>query len=410
MINRSDIISYVVCDFRAYALSGADELLFSFIERSCDNLSLGYIIEIVCINLWRNQMQEIYRQAKNRFDQIAKPIDSLGMLEDMVCKLCAIAKDVQPYPLTKRALVVMCADHGVVSEGVTQTGSEVTRIVAENFAKHSSCVNYMSDVARVDVFAVDIGMNTPHYEEKALVQGTVIDRKVAAGTNNLAASPAMTMEQCKQAIAVGETIVRELKEMGYHIVATGEMGIGNTTPSAVLAALFLDLSAETVTGRGAGLDDEGLKRKQLVIARAIKRIKDKNEQDPIKLLAEGGGYELAGMVGMYLGAVKERLPIIIDGAISAVAALVASRIDERVPQFAFASHVSEEPIGRYALSAMGLPAMLHGRMCLGEGSGAVALLPLLDMGMAVYSNMGTFSDLQIDAYDRSGKPGQEGKE
>ncbi|MDD6328104.1 MAG: nicotinate-nucleotide--dimethylbenzimidazole phosphoribosyltransferase [Eubacteriales bacterium] len=355
-------------------------------------------------------MHEIYRQAKKRFDQIAKPIDSLGMLEDMVCKLCAIAQDVEPYPLSKRALVVMCADHGVVSEGVTQTGCDVTRIVAENFAKHSSCVNYMSDVAGVDVFAVDIGMNTPHYKQKTLVTGAVIDRKIAEGTNNLADTPAMTMEQCKQAIAIGETLVRELKEMGYHIVATGEMGIGNTTPSSVLAALFLDLPVEKVTGRGAGLDDEGFRRKRLVIERAIKRIKEKNEQDPMKLLAEGGGYELAGMVGMYLGAVKERMPIIIDGAISAVAALVASRIDERVPQFAFASHVSEEPVGKYALSAMGLPAMLHGRMCLGEGSGAVALLPLLDMAMAVYSNMATFSDLQIDAYDRSGKPGQEEKE
>lgn len=350
------------------------------------------------------QYNDIYAQAKARFDNIAKPIDSLGLLEEHVCKLSAIAGDVSPYDLDKRALVVMCADHGVVCEGVTQTGSEVTRVVAENFATSHSSVNYMSGVANVDVFAVDIGMLGEHYPEKEIVLGKVIDRKVDTGTRNLAAESAMTMTQCEQAIHTGKEFVRELKTRGYKIILTGEMGIGNTTPSSVLAALLLNQSAEAVTGRGAGLDDKGLDIKKQVVARAVARVKDMQITDPMRILAEAGGYELAGMVGMYLGGVEERIPIVIDGAISAVAALVATAIDERVPLYAFASHVSEEPIGMLVQQALQLPAIIHGKLCLGEGSGAVALLPLLDMGLSVYRNMGTFDDLQIEAYDRSGKP------
>lgn len=350
------------------------------------------------------QYKEIYTLAKARWDKIAKPIDSLGLLEEQVCKLCAIAGDVAPYNLKKRALVVLCADHGVVCEGVTQTGSEVTRVVANNFAAGKSSVNYMSGVSDVDVFAVDIGMLGATYEEKQIVQGKVIDRKIDAGTKNLAVESAMTQEQCEQAINVGREFVRELKSKGYKIILTGEMGIGNTTPSSVLAALLLAQSPEAVTGRGAGLNDEGLRIKKQVVARAMKRVKQKNITEPRQMLAEVGGYEIAGMVGMYLAGVEEQIPIVIDGAISAVAALVATAIDDRVSMYAFASHVSEEPIGRLVQQALGLPALIHGRLCLGEGSGAVALLPLLDMGLSVYRNMGTFDDLQIEAYDRSGKP------
>ncbi len=352
------------------------------------------------------QYYEIYAQAKARWDSIAKPIDSLGILEEHVCKLCAIAGDSRPYDLSKRALVVLCADHGVVREGVTQTGSEVTRIVAENFAANCSSVNYMSGVAGVDVFSVDIGMQGESYPEKKIVQGKVIDRKVDYGTHNLAIEPAMTMQQCNKAIETGGEIVRELKQKGYNIICTGEMGIGNTTPSSVLAALLLNRTAELVTGRGAGLDDKGLSTKKQVVARAVDRLKKKQITDPVQMLAEVGGFEIAGMVGMYLEGVKERVPIVIDGAISSVAALVATAIDARVPMYAFASHVSEEPIGVLVQKALRLPAMIHGKLCLGEGSGAVALLPLLDMGLSVYKNMGTFDDLQIEAYDRTGKPVQ----
>lgn len=374
------------------------------------------------LNLFSEEYNFIKKKAKEKWDNIAKPIDSLGALEDVVSKLSAIGGSVEPYDLSKRAVVVMCADHGVVAEGVTQTGSEVTRIVAENFAKDSSSVNHMSKVANADVFVVDIGMDTEEYDTKEVITHHVINRKVARGTKNLATFDAMTKEECTQAIQTGIDLVFELKEQGYKILATGEMGIGNTTPTAVLAAKLLNLSAEQVTGRGAGLDDAGLIKKQNVVSQALERVKDisvrdvnteevkaeaielTEESEIVKILAKVGGFEIAGMVGMFLGGVLYQMPIIIDGAISAVAALVASKIDGRVPDYAIASHVSEEITGRLALDELGLEAIMHGHFCLGEGTGAVALLPLMDMGLAVYKNMGSFSDLNIEAYDRAGKP------
>ncbi len=344
---------------------------------------------------------------KAKWDTIAKPIDSLGMLEDYVVKLCAISGSTSPYELGRRAVVSMCADHGVVCEGVTQTGSEVTRIVAENFAGGCSCVNYMSAIANADVFAIDMGMDTEEYPNREMVTGAIINRKIARGTKNLAVESAMSIDECIRAIDAGIDTVARLKEQGYSIIATGEMGIGNTTPTSVLAALMLNLSAEEVTGRGAGLDNTGLDRKIQVVKKAISRVRNsvsKDEDMTIRILAEAGGFEIAGMAGLFLGGAKYRLPIIIDGAISAISALVASRIDSSVADFALASHVSEELTGRLALEELKLEAILKGHMCLGEGSGAVAIIPLLDMGMNVYRNMGTFAELSIDAYDRSGKP------
>lgn len=352
----------------------------------------------------RQQYNNSYRLAKKRWDSIAKPIDGLGLLEEYVCKLCAIAGDSRPYKLDKRALVVMCADHGVVARGVTQTKSEVTRVVADNFAAGCSSVNYMAAIAGADVFTVDIGMLGADYLETKIVQGKVINRKIAQGTNDLAIEPAMTMKQCERAIAVGREIVSALKKQGYKIIATGEMGIGNTTPSAVLASLLLGQPAEAVTGRGAGLSESGLSVKRQVVFQAASRVRSKGLTEPLQLLAEVGGFEIAGMVGMYLAAVEEKIPIVIDGAISAVAALVAAKTDDRVLMYAFASHISKEPIGAMLQKELGLDALICGRLCLGEGSGAVMLLPLLDMGLSVYRNMGTFDALHIEAYSRLGKP------
>ncbi|MBR1693548.1 MAG: cobyrinate a,c-diamide synthase [Lachnospiraceae bacterium] len=341
-------------------------------------------------------------KAKKRWDDIAKPIDSLGLLEDYVVRLCRIAGDEGPFDLTKRALVILCGDHGVVKEGVTQTGSEVTKIVSENFAKGCSSVNYLAKAAGVDVFAVDIGMDTPPYPQKELVKGAVVDRKVARGTGNIFTSPAMSDEQCRQALAAGMQLVRELKVQGYRIVATGEMGIGNTTPTSVLAGAFLNLPADKVTGKGAGLSAQGMQKKCQVVGHVLDRIRQKKLQEPVDILAEAGGYEIAGMAGVFLGGVREGIPIVIDGAISAVAALTAMQIDDRVADYVIASHESEEIAGRLALRALSAEAIVHGRMCLGEGTGAVMVFPLLDMAMEVYRNMGTFDEYSIEPYERYG--------
>lgn len=340
------------------------------------------------------------RLAKKHWDDIAKPIDSLGLLEDMTVKLCRIRGDEKPYDLSKKALLILCADHGVVKEGVTQTDSSVTRIVSENFAKGKSCVNYMAKAAGADVYTVDVGMNGPCYPDRKLKRGSITDRKVAKGSGNLAVEPAMTVSQCRTAVETGIELAGELKKMGYSIVATGEMGIGNTTPTSALAAVFLNLRPEEVTGKGAGLSKEGISRKCRVVARAVNRVRKKGLTDPVAVLAEAGGFEIAVMAGVFLGGIKYRLPVVIDGAISSVAALAAFKIDCRAVDFMLASHQSGEITGKLALEALGLKAPVHAGMCLGEGSGAVALFPLLTMGMEVYKNMGSFSEYQIEAYTR----------
>jgi len=255
------------------------------------------------------------------------------------------------------------------------------------------------------VYTVDMGMNTPVYKEKNLVLEAVIDRKVAAGCGNIAREPAMSMEQCIQAVNVGKELARELKEKGCRMLATGEMGIGNTTPTSVLGALFLGLSAQEVTGRGAGLSDEGFERKKEVVQMAIDRVKSLSSQErelpAMELLAQAGSYEIAGMVGLFLGAAAYGIPIVADGVISVIAALAADRIDKRVRDFLFASHLSSERVAGEALKELHAEAVIHGRMHLGEGTGAMTLFPLLDMAVSVYQNMGSFEEYQIGAYERN---------
>ncbi|MEG1848041.1 MAG: cobyrinate a,c-diamide synthase [Lachnospiraceae bacterium] len=343
------------------------------------------------------------REARQHWDRIAKPIDSLGWLEDSVVRIAGMVNSAQPYDLQKRALLIFCGDHGVVQEGVTQTGSEVTQIVGENFTKGCSSVNIMARSAKVDVYTVDMGMDTLIYPTKTYVQGAMIDRKIARGCHNIARESAMSMAQCRQAVTAGSDAVQELKRQGYHILATGEMGIGNTTPTSALAAILLDLTPSMVTGKGAGLSDAGLHRKCQTVELAVDRVKKLALHpltQPMEILAEVGGYEIAAMAGAFLGGVKYHMPLIIDGAISAVAALVAARIDQRVPDYVIASHESEEVTGKLALQALGVEAILHGRMRLGEGSGAVAVLPILDMAMDIYTQMGSFSEYEIAPYIR----------
>jgi len=351
------------------------------------------------------QRAQAGRMAKEHWDSIAKPLDSLGLLEDSIVRLCRITGDSSKIDIKKRALVILCSDHKVVEEGVTQTGKEVTKVVSENFAKGCSSVNYMARSAKVDVYTIDAGMDTLPYTEKQLVQNAVIDRKIKRGSGNIAKESALTRNECRQALESGKEIVRELKEKGYRILATGEMGIGNTTPTSVLAAVFLEKEAEEVTGKGAGLSKEGLQRKKSVVKAAIDRIikkglAEKKKDCALEILAEAGGCEIAMMAGVFLGGAKYHLPVVIDGAISAVAALTAMYLDQRVKEIVFASHEPEERAGKMALKALGVKPLVHGRLCLGEGTGAMTLFPLLDMATEVYQNMGTFASYEIEPYIR----------
>ena len=457
------------------------------------------------------------KEAQKKWDGIAKPIDSLGVLEKEVIKLCGIQRTLTPS-IDKKALVVLCADHGCVKEGVSQTDSSVTRKVADSFAKGATTTAIFAEANNVDVYTVDVGMVGPRYDsgkdidnteiseiferdicrsEKYLTESeninckkscigrlcknTVNDRRLQDGSGNIAVEAAMSRETGEKALSLGMDIVRELKENGYRIIATGEMGIGNTTPTAALLAYFMGSDAEEAVGYGAGLSEEGLKRKKDMVRRALERLKtesgqkegesetdtkteirtktedliagaskfgdeslavsgnidiscenaiseaeqhadsnrlsdeseEKNKDDvheskvksvsaetAKEVLFQVGGLEIAVMAGMFLGGVRYEVPIVIDGIISTAAALSAYMMDERVRDYALASHVSKEKLARKALEKMGLPAIIYAEMSLGEGSGAVLLMPILSSAVEAFNRMGSFSDMEVEAYHR----------
>ncbi|MEG0227289.1 MAG: nicotinate-nucleotide--dimethylbenzimidazole phosphoribosyltransferase, partial [Lachnospiraceae bacterium] len=265
-------------------------------------------------------------------------------------------------------------------------------IVADNFTKQATSVCMMAEEAKVDLFPIDIGMAVD-------VSSVSHPRnKVAYGTRNLKKEPAMTREQAVAAIQIGIRIVEERKQEGYDILATGEMGIGNTTTSSAVAAVLLHRPVEEVTGRGAGLTGIGLQKKIGVIEEALS-LHCPNPEDPIEVIAKVGGLDVAGLVGVFLGGAIYHIPIVIDGFISAVAALAAVRMAPLTREYMLPSHVSKEPAGQMVLDALELSPFLTCDMCLGEGTGAVAVMPLLNMGLKVYLQMSTFQDITIEEYE-----------
>lgn len=330
-------------------------------------------------------------RAKSRWISVAKPLFSLGKLEDAVIQIAGI-KRCEQFELKKKALVILCADNGVVEEGVTQTGQEVTAIVADNFTKNAASVAIMSEVAQADIFPVDIGM------VKDVPSVTKREQKVAYGTKNLAKEPAMSAEEVWKAIEVGIDMAETLKAKGYDILATGEMGIGNTTTSSAVASVLLGKSPEAVTGKGAGLTSVGLEHKIRVIRDAI-QLHRPDREDVIDVLAKVGGLDIAGLAGVFLGGALYHLPVVIDGFISGIAALCAVRMVPAVRDYILPSHISKEPASRMILEALDVSPFLSCDMCLGEGSGAVAVFPLLDMALQVYLRMGTFEDIKVEKYE-----------
>lgn len=328
--------------------------------------------------------------AKKRWDSLAKPLHSLGLLEDALVQIAGITRSPEAA-VSKRAVVVMCADNGVVEEGVTQTGSEVTAIVAENLTRNATSVTRMAAAARTDVIPVDAGMLTD------LPIPGMRCCKVCHGTKNFLKEPAMTREQAVSVIQSGIDLAGELKAQGYHILATGEMGIGNTTTSSAMAAVLLDRPVEEVTGRGAGLSSKGLERKIQVIREGI-QLHHPDPKDPLDVLCKVGGFDIAGMMGLFLGAAVHRIPVVVDGFISGISALAAIGICPAAKDFILPSHVSKEPAGQMLLDALGMKPFLTCEMCLGEGTGAVALFPILDLAHAVYTGMSTFADTRIEEY------------
>ena len=339
----------------------------------------------------RNLPDEAARnRAQQKWDNVAKPLNSLGRMEKLICRIAAV-QGTENVRLLPRCALIFCADHGVVAEGVTQSGQEVTALVAQSIADGSANVNLMAAAAQADVFAVDMGM------ANEVNHPALIKRRIAHGTKNMALEPAMSRGQAIQAIQHGIDLVGEMQQRGYAMIATGEMGIGNTTASAAIASVLLDAPVETMTGRGAGLSDAGLMRKISAIKRAIE-VNRPDSDDPIDVLAKLGGFEIAAMAGAFLGGMTHRVPVVIDGVISAVAALAALRICPQAQRFMLPSHISREPAGKMLMDALELEPVIDAGMALGEGTGAVMLFPLLDMAHRVYAGTHTFHDLGMDAY------------
>lgn len=334
--------------------------------------------------------QDSMNIARKRWDSIAKPLHSLGKLEDCIVQIAGIQKT-SNVKLQKRALVIMCADNGIVAEGISQTTQDVTAIVAENFLHKKATASILCEQTHTDIYPIDIG----------IAKDTCIcNEKIAYGTKNFAKEPAMSLEELDKALHIGINIVKELKEAGYNMIATGEMGIGNTTTSSAVASVLLQKPVEDVTGKGAGLSSEGLLHKIEVIKQAIQKynLTQGTTQEVLRTLRCVGGFDLAGLCGVFLGGAIYEMPIVIDGFISAVAALAANKLQPLCANYMLASHVSKEPAAVMLLEALHVSPLIHADMCLGEGTGALMLFPLLDSAVSVYEQMSTFEDIQVEEY------------
>ena len=320
---------------------------------------------------------------------LAKPLGGLGALETLLEDAAALTGSAA-LDVSRRAVLVLCSDNGVVAQGVSQTDQSVTRAVAENLAARRTSVCQMARTAHCDVVPVDMGMAGDP------VPG-VADCRIAAGTADFTQGPAMTRAQAVEAVGRGIRLVQEQKAAGVQLLTTGEMGIGNTTTSSAVAAVLLGQPVERMTGRGAGLSDEGLARKVDAICRGILR-NEPDPTDPLDVLAKLGGFDLAGLCGVFLGGALEGVPVVMDGFISGVAALCAVRLCPAAAKAVFASHCSSEPAARLVLDALGKAPLLTAGLHLGEGTGAVASLPLWDMALTVYDHCYSFAEGGITPY------------
>ncbi len=325
--------------------------------------------------------------AEARLNSLTKPPGSLGRLESIALQFAGIAG--KPIPdLPRKAVVVMAGDHGVCEEGVSAFPAEVTPQMVMNFLAGGAAVNVLARQAEADVYCVDIGVNAE------LEHPQLISRKIRKGTANMCNGPAMSREEAIRAVLAGVETAEQLHGQGYGMFATGEMGIGNTTPSSALAIVLGGVSPEDAVGRGTGIDDRRLLHKVEVIRRAIAH-NQPDANDPIDTLAKVGGLEIAGLAGLILGAAALRCPIVIDGYISTAAALVAAKLCPAAKPYMIASHLSHEQGHRKLLEAVGIHPMIHLEMRLGEGTGAVLSFHFIEAAVRVMQEMATFESAGV---------------
>jgi nicotinate-nucleotide--dimethylbenzimidazole phosphoribosyltransferase len=331
---------------------------------------------------------EWYDTAQKHLDNLTKPPGSLGRLEEFARRLVAITEDARPI-LDKKVIFTFAGDHGIVDEGVSAYPKEVTPQMVFNIVAGGAAINVLSRHAGSDVVVVDIGVD----HDFGTVEG-LVDRKVMRGTRNFAKGPAMTREEAVKCIECGIELADSYALKGYRIVGTGEMGIGNTTPSSAIVAVLTGSPVAEVTGRGTGISDDALSRKARVIEEAI-RLNNPDPKDAIDVLSKVGGTEIGGIAGLVLGAASRRIPVVVDGFISTAGALIAHSIQPSVKDYMFAAHQSVERGHRMALQAMGLTPILDLGMRLGEGTGAALAMLLIEGGLKIYEEMATFAEAGV---------------
>ncbi|HEY8477837.1 MAG TPA: nicotinate-nucleotide--dimethylbenzimidazole phosphoribosyltransferase [Chloroflexota bacterium] len=331
---------------------------------------------------------EAMQATRRRLDELTKPPGSLGRLEELAVKLAGITGSPRPR-LDRKAVIVVAGDHGVAVEGVSAYPQEVTAQMVLNFLRGGAAINVLARRAGARVVVVDVGVaaDLPAHPD-------LIARKVARGTRNMVHGPAMTYEEALAAVATGIDVVERQVERGVDLVAIGEMGIGNTTAASAIVAAVVGCHPSEVTGRGTGVDDAGLARKVAAIERAL-RVNRPRRDDPLDVLAKVGGLEIAGLVGVILGAAACRLPVLVDGFIASAAALVATELCPAARDYLVAAHSSVEIGHRVVLERMELVPFLNLNLRLGEGTGAALLMHLVDDAVAILDEMATFEEAGV---------------
>ncbi|MDF2520279.1 MAG: nicotinate-nucleotide--dimethylbenzimidazole phosphoribosyltransferase [Clostridia bacterium] len=327
-------------------------------------------------------------KAKKRMDSLIKPIGSLGRLEEFAVQIAGITGNVN-NTFEKKCTIVMAADNGICEEGVSSAPQSLTAVQSINFTKGIAAISVLSKHAGADIAVVDIGI------KGELADSKVISRKVSYGTKNMVKEPAMTREQAIKAVETGIEIASDLIDSGCKLLGTGEMGIGNTSTSSAMLMVLTGAKADEVVGKGAGLTEEDFEKKKRAIEKAIS-INNPQKDDVIDVLAKVGGLDIAGLAGCYLAAAEKKVPIVIDGFISVMAALTAYKLNPLARDYMIPSHCSDEPGYKKASQALGLESVLNLHMRLGEGTGCPLMFNIIEASQAVMANMATFDEAALE--------------
>lgn len=329
-------------------------------------------------------------KAQKRLDSLTKPPGSLGRLEELARRYAAI-KGIDSPRIPRKCVFIFAADHGIAKEGVSAYPPEVTAQMVQNFLNEGAAINVLAKHVSAEIVVVDIGVNFDFKNCPGLIH-----KKIALGTANISQGPGMTRQQAEEALQTGIELAQASADQGTDVMGSGDMGIGNTTPAAAIMSVYGNKSPLQVTGKGTGIDDATLNKKIVLIEKAI-RVNNPNKDDPIDVLAKLGGFEIAGIAGLILGAASKRTPVIIDGLISGAGAVIAYKLSPTVRDYIFTSHQSQEPGHKIIFDLLDQPPLFDFGMRLGEGTGAVLAMSLLDASIKIYSQMATFDEARVSS-------------